>query len=95
MHFPARAASILFFSIFGHEIGVQKSPTLLKRKELQVTHKVMCFLTNLIRERLEFTAVVPKSTGRVRFYPKSKLFDGCKNANDLIVNRTPSSSAII
>ena len=48
MHFPARAASILFLSIFGHKIGVLKSPTLFQGKELQVTRfKVMCFCFHL------------------------------------------------
>ena len=37
MHFPAGAASILFLSIFGHKIGVLKSPALFHGKELQVT----------------------------------------------------------
>ena len=42
--FPARAASILFFSIFGHKIGVLESPALFQGKELQVTRfKVTCF----------------------------------------------------
>ena len=47
MHFPARAASTLFWSIFGHTIGVLKSPALFRRKELQVTRfKAMCFSFN-------------------------------------------------
>ena len=49
MHFPARAASILFLSIFGHKIGVVKSPALFQGKELQVTRfKVTCFCSHLI-----------------------------------------------
>ena len=44
MHFAVRAALILFLSIFGHEIGVVKSPALFQGKELQVTRfKVMFF----------------------------------------------------
>ena len=44
MHFPARAASILFLSIFGHTIGVLRSPPLFLGKELQVSpFKVTCF----------------------------------------------------
>ena len=37
MHFPARLASISFLSIFGHKIGILKSPALFQGKELQVT----------------------------------------------------------
>ena len=49
MHFPERAASILFLSIFGHKIGVLKSPALFQGKELQVTRfKVTCFWTKLV-----------------------------------------------
>ena len=42
--FPARAASIVFLSIFGDKVGVLKSPALFQEKELQVTRfKVICF----------------------------------------------------
>ena len=35
MHFPPRAALILFLSIFGHKIGVLKTPALFHGKELK------------------------------------------------------------
>ena len=35
MHFPARAALILFLSIFGHKIGVLKSPALFRGKSFK------------------------------------------------------------
>ena len=44
MHFPVRAASILFLFIFGYKIDVLKSSALFQGKELQVTRfKVTCF----------------------------------------------------
>ena len=42
MYFPAPAASILFLSIFGHKIGVLKSPALFQGKEFQVTRFKLC-----------------------------------------------------
>ena len=39
----------LILSIFGHRIGVLKSPALFQEKELQVTRfKVMCFWVDLM-----------------------------------------------
>ena len=37
VHFPVRAASILFFPIFGHKTGVLKSPESCKEKSCKVT----------------------------------------------------------
>ena len=53
MDFPARAAaSILFLSIFGHKIGVLKSPALFQGKELQVTcFKIMCFWLRVLSKK--------------------------------------------
>ena len=43
-HFPACADWNLFLSIFGHKIGVLKSPALFQGKELQVIRFVVtCF----------------------------------------------------
>ena len=36
VHFPARAASILFLSIFGHKIGVHNSPSLFQGKSCKL-----------------------------------------------------------
>ena len=44
VHFPRVQLSILFLFIFGHKIGVVKSPALFQGKELQVTcFQVMSF----------------------------------------------------
>ena len=49
MHFPARAASILFLSTLGHKIGVLKSPAFFQGKELQVTRfKIIYFWSQYI-----------------------------------------------
>ena len=73
--FPARAASILFLSIFGHKVGVLKSRALFQGKELQVTRiKVTCFCLILMYQQI--TPLDPKSfrlrpeAGRfVRWFP--------------------------
>ena len=49
MHFPTRAVSILFLSIFGHKIGVLKSPALFQGKELQAARfKVTRFCFHIL-----------------------------------------------
>ena len=57
MHFPACAASILCLSIFGHKIGVLKSPTLSKEKTCKLHASTACASADNIRKQSTLKAI--------------------------------------
>ena len=49
MHFPARAALILFSSIFGHKIGVQKNPQLCPKEKRVASYALQGHIVLLVQ----------------------------------------------